>query len=494
MYTDDELKPLNSLNPIFEGFAIQMRDHSQKQKVRELIASELGSGWNISSFGDSATDDYAINFEVIPKEVSLSVEEAWKTTYRLRTLPGIVYAEPLFTVSISNRPDWSDNSFQLEVAFDEARLNETIDLELLMCGSGPNFPHIDESNDREWSLKQLRVFEAWERFFPDPDKPPGHGIIIGHPDTGYRPHPEIKDNLLLDLGFDFLKCDENPIDELEKPFGVFIPNPGHGTSIASVIISPKGQRDNDPHVKAVTGVAPGAKLIPLRTSYSVVLLSMLNLARAIEYATDKGAHVISISMGGLFCWRLRHAITYAQRRGVIVAAAAGNCVRFVVWPAAYDEVIAVAASNVQRQIWRGSSRGSKVDVTAPGESVWHAQVMQKNDGELEYLVQRGSGTSFAVAAVAGVAALWLSYHGRDQLIQRYGVEKIPFIFNRILRESCDRVPIWEQGKFGAGLVNVEKVLAAELPGNDEGLMIAPAFDLEEHVPLDNGGHETFALR
>lgn len=103
-------------------------------------------------------------------------------------------------------------------------------------------------------------------------------------------------------------------------------------------------------------------------------------------------------MGGLWSWRLHEAVRFAQKRGVIVLAAAGNCVRFVFWPAAYSEVIAVAACNVLKQPWHGSSRGGAVDVTAPGELVWHADASNLQ-------TRQSSGTSFAVATTAGLARL-----------------------------------------------------------------------------------------
>jgi len=174
-----------------------------------------------------------------------------------------------------------------------------------------------------------------------------------------------------------------------------------------------------------------------------------------------------MSLGtGLPSQRLLSAVTYALRRGVIVCAAAGNYVRFVVWPAAYPEVIAVAATNALRAPWRHSSRGQMVDVSAPGESVWCAR-SELDAGALRPDVNRGSGTSFAVAAVAGVAALWLSYHGRERLAERYGAEKIPFIFNQILRASCEPGDGLEQGRYGAGIVNAVKVLTAPLPDGVE---------------------------
>jgi len=224
----------------------------------------------------------------------------------------------------------------------------------------------------------------------------------------------------------------------------------------------------------------------------VVLTSMLNLSRAIEYAAEQGAHVISISLGGIMSWRLREAILFAQSRGVIICAAAGNHIGFVAWPAAYDEVIACAASNARRQIWSGSSRGSKVDVTAPGESVWCAYVKRVNGG-LEQKAHRSSGTSYAVAAVAGIAALWLSYHGRDTLIGRYGSEKLAGVFSHILRSACEPVGTWgPPGKFGAGLVNAERTLLAKLPDPGQILEATPTTALESHVPLDAGQLDTFA--
>ncbi|MBW4665897.1 MAG: S8 family serine peptidase [Cyanomargarita calcarea GSE-NOS-MK-12-04C] len=445
----------------FEGFFLQMVVPGLEQRCQEIVTQSLGNDWKVKAIGDNLTE-----FEITPNQDGLSVKEAWDKTYYLRSLPGVVDAEPLFAVPITERSDWEQESRPLVGGL------ETKALAL--------------SSDLDWSLKQLRVFETWARFFPDSNQLPGDGIIIGHPDTGYSEHPEIFVNLLPNVGYDFLKGDRDAKDELETPPTEIINNPGHGTSTASVIISPKGGQASYPSGKAVTGVAPGAKLIPLRVSYSVVLLSVRNLAEAIEYAANQDVHVISISLGtGFSNQRLRSAIIYAQKRGVIIVAASGTYIPYVVWPAAYDEVIAVTGSNVRREIWIGSSTGIQVDVTAPAESVWFAKV-RKKDGAIQYNVEQGSGTSFSAPFVAGVAALWLAYHGRDQLIQRYGAEKIPFIFNQILRDSCDKFPTWKPGRFGEGIVNAEKLLAAPLPDNVTQSVIAPGFALSQHSSIDNG--------
>jgi hypothetical protein len=459
---------------VFEGFAMQVRRGRDQHTVQQAVSTVLGPRWTIQPFGDHPTD-----FEVTKGKGALSVHAAWEATYRLRAQPGVVYAEPLFAVTLGRAQDWQETPAPPRV---DPTTGRPVTEEAVIAGLCTESEPLPESHDIEWSLKQVRVFQAWARFFPCPSNQPGAGIVIGHPDTGYRRHPEIVDNLLIERGYDFVDDDPDAEDELED--GLLL-NPGHGTQTASVIISPKGPPAGSASAQAVTGVAPGAQLIPIRTGRSVItLISSFNLAHAIEHAADQGAHVISISMGGIFNWRLRQAILYAQERGVIVLAAAGNCVSFVVWPAAYDDVIAVAASNARHAIWRGSSQGSTVDVTAPGESVWRAHVDERG----HYSVRQGSGTSYAVATVAGAAALWLARHGRQALIERYGIEKIPLVFHSVLQDSCERMPQWEEGQFGAGLLNVENLLAAELPD----LSMPPAFEMESHVAIDNGGLPTFA--
>jgi serine protease len=184
-------------------------------------------------------------------------------------------------------------------------------------------------------------------------------------------------------------------------------------------------------------------------------------------------------------------VRFAQSRGVIICAAAGNYAPFVTWPGAYDEVIACAASNARGGAWKSSCRGRAVDVTAPGESVWRATV-SKNGKSLTYDVTRSSGTSFATTLTAGVAAMWLSRHGRDSLIARYGRENLPFVFQRVLRESCVNFPGWKEGKFGAGLIDALKTLEAPLPEVDAGDTSGMRARNDLHPEIDRGGLATFA--
>jgi serine protease len=475
--TEPSANSPQAFESVFEGFAVWVNGSTSASTLQESLSSKLGSDWVVTPFG-SHSDSSPNGFNITSIEHQLSIAEAWQISRQLKTQPDIVYAEPLFEVAISGRPDWNDTTLNLLTTDPDAA---ALFPESLIFREEPHMP---ESDDSEWSLNQMRILEAWARFFPDPTKLPGQGIVIGHPDTGYRPHPEILPNLLVAQGRNFLN--NNPTesadatDKLERPNGVIFPSPGHGTATSSVIISPQGdQTPGNKNTKFVTGVAPGAKLIPLRVTYSVVLLGMMKLAQSIYYATDRGAHVISISLGGLSCFFLRSAIAYAQKNGVIVAAAAGNVVRFVVWPAAYDEVIAVAASNAKGETWSGSCRGKKVDITAPGASVWYAGSQKSDDPNVAYGIGQGDGTSFAVAAVAGIAALWLSYHDRQKLIEKYGVENIPALFNYMLIKSCNLPAGWDTNNFGAGIVDAEKLLATPLPDNINEITPPMLLNLEE---------------
>lgn len=269
-------------DPVFEAFAIEMVGRQRIESVRKLVERELGRGWKVQRFGEGTG-----KYEVINEKVSFSVEEAWESMYRLRRQPGVGYAEPVFAAAVSNRLDWNEvpvsaQSVDIPSAAAEAAISQ-------FCGDAPAH---EKSKDPGWSLREVRVFEAWDHFFPGAGNRIAENIVIGHPDTGYRKHPEIAGNFLINRGFDFVDGDTDAEDGLEEGF---LLAPGHGTGTASVIVSPKEGAQNPPGEKHVLGIAPGAKVIPFRVARSVVLLSTMNLAHAIERATTEGAHIISIS-------------------------------------------------------------------------------------------------------------------------------------------------------------------------------------------------------
>ncbi|PND27621.1 S8 family serine peptidase [Sinorhizobium sp. M4_45] len=299
--------------------------------------------------------------------------------------------------------------------------------------------------DPVWALTKMRIPEAWA-FSEQQGRPArGEGILVAQPDTGITDHAELADAVDPTRWADLLDGGD-PVDPLvsNDPMDT----PGHGTATGSVVVSRAGG--------VVTGSAPAAKLVPIRCIESVARITQSRVARAIEHAVDSGCHVVTMSLGGLWSSALAAGVARAIDKNVIVLAAAGNCVRLVVWPARFDRCIAVAGSNFDDDIWRGSCRGRAVDVTAPAQHVYRATARPGMP-----LTGPGEGTSFAVALTAGVAALWLAHHGREALIAGLAPsERLQDRFSRLLRSTA-RVPSgWDTGLFGAGVVDALALLEA----------------------------------
>lgn len=326
-------------------------------------------------------------------------------------------------------------------------------------GFGGGIPNLE----KDWALRKLRA--------PASGGPTGAGIRIGHPDTGYTLHPSLfswnedLNRWLLDYGWDFVDGDGDAEDDLRDDLLRF-DFPGHGTATASVLAARAGQ------VQGWSGLAPEARVVPLRVSESVVHLSYRRVIRAIHHAVDVGAHVISMSLGGPLRSRaLELACRRAVDEGLVVVSAAGNIYPWVVYPAALPAVIAVAATNAADEPWSGSARGPAVDVAAPGEDVHCAGL--DPDGGLPFVHRFSSGTSFATALTAGAASLWLQKHGVDTLRSRFPGARLQEAFRHLLGKTA-RIPAgWATHRYGGGIVDVGSLLGADLNDADAVTDVAP---------------------
>jgi serine protease len=130
-----------------------------------------------------------------------------------------------------------------------------------------------------------------------------------------------------------------------------------------------------------------------------------NVAEGIRYAADNGAQVINLSLGGNIKSRiLEDAVVHAHKKGVTIVAAAGNSGRSVGWPAAYEDVVAVSASDANDRIAWFSSRGPEIAIGAPGVGVTQQTVCNGGRDKCE-LFGTFNGTSMASPHVAGAAAI-----------------------------------------------------------------------------------------
>lgn len=370
-------------------------------------------------------------FEALPCQVTrggeevLSIGQAFDRAYVIQKQLGAQRVEP-----------------NLEVPMPELETERGIDKR--SSGEEDSHDPLAEQDD-QWSLKQIRVAEAWQKIrekYQAPEGSEAEAIFIAHPDTGYRMHPEIwaetNGHRPTDVtkGYNYYEGNGNPEDPLLSDRK--LDNPGHGTASGSVIISPSGCQLVGAS-KCVNGIARGAQIIPLRVHRTVAQFKTGNMTQAIQDVADGKIQgdpkLISIAMGGPPTYSMWKAVKAAEAKGILIVAAAGNYVRTVVWPARFESTIAVAAHNVRCQHWKHSSNGAAVDISAPGESVWRATLNVQH----ENMNGMGKGTTFATGNTSGSAALWLAWH-RDnpelEDLQAKGL--VTKTFRRILKQSSWR--------------------------------------------------------
>lgn len=387
---------------------------------------------------------------------------AFETAYKLRDSTGL-----------SVEPDLPSSIFAPPVGLRPQPSGEPpgSDVPSLALSFGQQTQHLPATAPFTWALDFINARQAWA-LQPGPGgKARGEGIMVVHPDTGYTNLSPIDlSNFDLDHDKDLLSNDDDALDPLEQWGLLPVLQPGHGTTASSVIV---GKMMHD-----IQGVAPLAKVVPVRTIKSVWQVFNSDVARAVNYARQIRAHVVSMSLGGiLFQGGLEEAINAAIDDGMLVLAAAGNFVHYVVAPAIYERCIAVAGVNANDQPWPGSCQGEKVAFSAPGESVWAAEFFFEPAGT-RLDIARQSGTTFAVSMSAGVAALWLAHHGRDNLIATYGKSRLQSVFLHLINTLGHRRPAgWDSSNFGVGIIDASGLLSAPLP--------APA-DVPDFAPLTLG--------
>ena len=177
---------------------------------------------------------------------------------------------------------------------------------------------------------------------------------------------------------------------------------GHGTGVASVAAASTNNG------LGMAGAGYNSTLLVAKVADVAGRIFTDDLAAGVVWAADSGADVINLSLGGPSSDDLeRDAIAYAQRKGVLVVAAAGNDGTSArQFPGALPGVLAVGATTVDGSARAGfSSFGPWVDVAAPGRSI---VVATPGGGYTE-----ADGTSFASPLVAGQVALLKAYQ-RDR--------------------------------------------------------------------------------
>lgn len=303
----------------------------------------------------------------------------------------------------------------------------------------------DDSITAQWHHPRIQTFEAWEYTKGSSNIKVGvidTGLDYGHPDfegqlfintLEDRNHngtfeawnkDEIRNGKSGDfdgidqdgngyaddvIGYDFSDTPRSPVggdylypdaDPMDEHF--------HGTFVSGIISA----KDNNKQGGA--GIAPNCKLVVLKAFGIDGGGEDDDIARAIVYAADNGIQVLNLSFGDAYpSLMMRDAIRYADSKGVIIVASAGNGTGDDLhYPSGFDPVISVSATappgrDGKEYLWQLSSYGWTVSLAAPGAGIFSTTLRDTVEGVwVEYM--RASGTSASAPMVSAAAALLLS--------------------------------------------------------------------------------------
>ena len=277
----------------------------------------------------------------------------------------------------------------------------------------------DPLRSKQWGLDRIEAESAW----PVSD---GSGALVAVVDTGVDlGHPDLAANIV-SAGADFVEpkgtCTGNKKKGQSCVQDGAQDKNGHGTHVAGIIAAVTNNNTG------VAGVAPGAKILPVRVLDAEGSGTTDQIAAGVRYAADQGADVINLSLGILsgvdkaakILGELEvvyDAFAYAGSKGSVIVAAAGNdSAPFCAEPSGANNVICVGATDRNDlKAWYSNFDASTVQtyVVAPGGqgSVFCSEAIYSTylRGARSYCSTDGyealDGTSMAAPHVAGVAAL-----------------------------------------------------------------------------------------
>lgn len=253
-------------------------------------------------------------------------------------------------------------------------------------------------------------------------------VTIAIVDTGVDlTHPDLSSKIV--QGTDTINNDNNPSDDH-----------GHGTHIAGISAA---MTNNS---RGVAGISWGAKIMPVKVLDEESSGTDTTVSEGIIWASDHGAKVINMSLGGYFYSQtMQDATDYALSKGVIVLAAAGNeGTDDILYPAGNKNVLGIGAVESSGLVADFSNHNKSVDLTAPGvdalSTYW--------DGGHIYAYL--SGTSMATSFASGTAALVYS---------KYPEKTASQIADRMTRQSIDFGSLGRDDYYGYGRVDVQFALS-----------------------------------
>jgi hypothetical protein len=335
----------------------------------------------------------------------------------------------------------------------------------------------DRYYDRQWYLEKINAPGAWERTTGSTEIVVAvidGGVQISHPDLKnniWKNSGEIADNGIDDdangfiddvHGWDFVKDNNNPSPDFSESWtegGL-----SHGTIVSGIIAAQGNNKEG------VVGISWKSKVMPLKVLNDAGAGSMRDVIRAVDYATENGAHIINFSfVGKNYSQGLQEAIKRAHEAGVLIVAAGGNeddnnisynIDEIPLYPVCHDGndnmVIGVAATDALDQKAEFSSYGINcIDISAPGVSFFGTTASNPGFDQNQFFkLYDGywSGTSMATPVVSGSLALILSIN--PTISKQEALDILISSTDDIRRLNPDYL-----GKLGRGRVNVDRAVS-----------------------------------
>lgn len=369
----------------------------------------------------------------------------------------------------------------------------------------------DYGNYDIWALDKMNCEAAWDIHSTAED------IVIAIIDTGIEPdHEDIADQLWINpvedlngngiwdesdvngidddlngfiddfYGYDFVSITADQISQLgiEPVDGqdyapadneVFPDYVGHGTFCAGIA---GASTNNSVGVSSVSG---GSTLMPVRVAFPVTMngqqtgvMTMSDFAAGVQYAADNGADVISMSLASpQVLPAVETALNYAYAFAILSVAGAGNASQSLNWyPAAYENVISVAATDRNDHLATFSCYGTTIDLCAPG-----VDIISTTPGYgLNPSIYTGhNGTSASTPFIAGAIALLMASEPSLN----------PFTIDDRLAEACvniDSLNPGYDGLLGAGRLDVNLLLGGTNEVYTESDKIPQGFSVADPYP------------
>ena len=229
----------------------------------------------------------------------------------------------------------------------------------------------------QWALAdpaQIGAQEAWTQS-------DGSGVVVAVLDTGIQlNHPDLAGNIWTnadEIAGNGRDDDSNGIVDDVHGANMFDHSAnvgddhGHGTHVAGIVAARQGNGEGG------SGLAPGAKIMPVKVLNANMSGTTDQLALGIRYAVDNGARILNVSLNSdNEAPTVKSAVAYAGQHGAIIVASAGNNGRNIdlipSFPAALPDaaILSVAAQSESGLLWNLSNTGSRsVDLAAPGQRI-----------------------------------------------------------------------------------------------------------------------------